>query len=144
VPQQNDLNQWNVGWFEEIFREGVTYMPRRERTVQMENPRPHPVEGAVFEANVRVAGLQYKRVSGVEYAQITVLVPWSPDINARAGAIAGKVCAFSAREVVDPTLDGILPEDPRSDTRDRQTVLELGPGHIVVADEGDDGIPSDQ
>ena len=108
----------------------------------MENPRPHPVEGAVFEANVRVAGLQYKRVSGAEYAQITVLVPWSPDINARAGAIAGKVCAFSAREVVDPTLVGLFDDGHAAvevgavDTEevDRQVDLDLG----------DDGIPSER
>ena len=104
----------------------------------MENPRPHPVEGATFEANVRVAGLQYKRVSGQEFAQITVLVPWSPDVNARAGAIAGKVCAFFAREVVDPTLQEMFP----TDDRDRQETLALGPGNMET---GDDGVPpSDQ
>lgn len=113
-------------------------MPNRH--VTMENGRPHPVEGAVFEANVRVAGLQYKRVSGAEFAQITVLVPWSPEVNARAGAIAGKVCAFTAREVVDPVLQGMFPEEHAAvevgavDTEevDRQVDLDLG----------DDGIPS--
>ena len=108
----------------------------------MENPRPHPVEGVVFEANVRVAGLQYKRVSGVEYAQITVLVPWTADVNARAGAIAGKVCAFTAREVVDPVLEDLFPVDGRVGVA-REGALVQGEGQLELAD-GDDGIPSEQ
>ena len=51
---------------------------------------------------------------------------------------SGKVCAFSAREVVDPTLREMFP----TDDRDRQETLALGPGNMET---GDDGVPpSDQ
>lgn len=112
----------------------------------MENPRPHPVQGRHFTTTFRLGGVQFKRIAGVDYIQVTMLTPKTDESWDALGRVAGRVCRIRAEELVDPTLEGMGQEDQAVETANADIAFggQQFLGQFVTAEdrEGDDGIPS--